>query len=339
MKIQYKTLFIVLLIAIGLTHAGEITKKGTTAAQFLKIGIGARAAAMGESQVADVNDASAIFWNPAGMAKLKGNELMLVRTNWLADIRYDFAGLVVPMHSIGTFGLFYSGLTMGEMKVRTEYKPEGTGELFTASSIALGLSYARNMTERFSFGITAKYIREQIWHESASTMAIDVGIVYLTTFKNLRLGMAISNYGGKMQMDGKDLLTFKDIDPNLKGNNENVIAKLNTEKFDIPLLFRIGFAYDPVKTDFQRITMSIDGITPNDFNEYLNLGMEYAFRETVFLRAGYRGLGVSSLEGGMSVGGGLQYKVNGGLGLKIDYAYVDYGRLNNVQRFSLSLVF
>ncbi len=339
MKVQYKLIFIVLFVSFGLIRAGEITKKGTTAAQFLKIGIGARAAAMGESQVADVTDASAIFWNPAGMARIKGNQLMLVRTNWIAGIKYDFAGLVVPMQTIGTFGLFYSGLTMGEMKVRTEYKPEGTGELFSASSIALGISYARNMTERFSFGLTAKYIREQIWHESASTMAMDVGIVYRTTFRNLRLGMAISNYGGKMQMDGKDLLTFKDIDPNLKGNNPNVIAKLNTEKYDIPIIFRVGLAYDPIKTDFQRITMSVDGVTPNDFNEYLNFGMEYAFRETVFLRAGYRGIGVQELEGGLSLGGGLSYKINQGFGLMIDYAYVDYGKLNNVQRFSLSLLF
>ncbi len=338
MKVK-NIILVLLLIALGTLQAGEITKRGTTAAQFLKIGIGARAAAMGESMVADVNDASSIFWNPAGMARVSGNEIMLVRTNWLADITYDFAGLVVPMQGLGTFGLFYAGLTMGEMKVRTEYKPEGTGELFTASSLALGVSYARNMTERFAFGLTGKYIREQIWHETSATFALDVGITYLTSLKNLRLGMAISNYGGKMQMDGKDLLTFKDIDPNLDGNNENVIAKLNTEKYDIPLSFRVGFAYDAIKSDMQRLTLTFDGVTPNDFKEYLNVGGEYAFREMVFLRAGFKGVGAGEFEGGLSLGGGINYKLNDGLGLKIDYAYVDYGRLNNVQRFSLSMDF
>ncbi len=332
-------IFITVLLIIGMIQAGEITKKGTTAAQFLKIGIGARSAAMGESIVADVNDASAIFWNPAGIAHLQKNELLLVRTNWIADIRYDFAGLVVPMHNLGTFGLFYAGLSMNDMKVRTEYKPEGTGELFSATNLALGLSYARKMTERFSFGLTAKYIREQIWHEEASTMALDVGITYQTSFKGLRLGMAISNYGGKMQLDGKDLLSFIDIDPNLKGNNENVIAKLNTEKYDIPLNFRVGFAYDPIKTDFSRLTLTVDGVSPNDFKEYLNSGIEYGFREMVFLRAGYRGLGTKALEGGLSLGGGIRYKVSSSLTLKVDYAYVDYGRLENVQRFSISLGF
>jgi len=339
MKNTGKIIFIIFLLTFGLLQAGEITKKGTTAAQFLKIGVGARAAAMGESYVAEVNDASAIFWNPAGLAHISKNQVMFVRTNWIADMTYDFAGLVVPLSNIGTFGLFYSGLNMDEMKVRTEYNPEGTGELFSATSLALGLSYARNMTGRFAFGLSGKYIREQIWHESSSTFAMDVGITYNTSLKNLRLGMAITNYGGQMQMDGKDLLVFHDIDPNLKGNNENVIAKLSTEQYDIPLIFRVGMAYDPVKTEFHRITISADGVTPNDYKEYLNVGMEYAFRDMVFLRTGYKGIGVKDFEGGFSAGGGIKYSMNSGLGIVVDYAYVDWGRLKNVQRFSLSLVF
>lgn len=334
-----RNIFIVLVLACGLIQAGEITKKGTTAAQFLKIGVGARAAAMGESYVAEVNDASAIFWNPAGLARVQGNEVMFVRTDWFVGITYDFAGLVAPIADIGTFGLFYSGLNVSDMEVRTEQKPEGTGELFSATSLALGLSYARNMTGRFAFGVSGKYIHEQIWHETSSTFALDVGITYLTSINNLRLGMAIANYGGKMQLDGKDLLVFHDIDPNLDGNNESVIAKLNTEKYDIPLIFRVGLAYDPLKSDFHRMTVSLDGVTPNDYREYLNFGWEYAFREMVFLRAGYKGIGLKEQEGGFSAGGGITYKMQNGIGIKIDYAYVDYGRLDKVQRFSLSLLF
>lgn len=339
MKNLGKNIFFILLICMGLAQAGEITKVGTTAAQFLKIGVGARASAMGESNVAAVNDASAIFWNPAGLAHVPENEVLLVRTGWIAGMTYDFAGVVIPMASLGTFGLFYSGLTMDDMEVRTEYAPQGTGELFNAASVALGLSYARKMTERFAFGLNAKYIREQIWHESASTGAIDVGITYLTSIRNLRLGMAISNYGGKMQMGGKELLRFIDIDPNLDGNNENVISSLNTEKYDIPLSFRIGLAWDPIKTDFSRVTMVMDGVTPNDYSEYLNVGMEYGFREMVFLRGGFRGIGINDSEGGFTAGGGIKYALPSGFGLSIDYAYLDFGRLGNVQRYSLRIIF
>jgi len=120
---------ILLLIAIGFVQAGEITKKGTNAAQFLKIGVGARASAMGESYVAEANDASAMFWNPAGLAGVSNNELMFVQTNWIADMTYDFAALVMPFDNLGTFGIYYQGLSMNDMKVRTEYAPEGTGEI------------------------------------------------------------------------------------------------------------------------------------------------------------------------------------------------------------------
>ncbi len=332
-------LIFVIILSIGLVYAGEITKKGTSAAQFLKIGVGARASAMGESFVAEANDASAIYWNPAGIAAMSGNEMMLVRTNWIADMTYDFAAVAMPVENLGTFGLFYQALNMDEMKVRTEYKPEGTGELFSATSFTLGVTYAKNMTNRFAFGITTKYIREQIWHVSASTFAMDVGITYKTSLKNLRLGMAISNYGGKMKMDGKDLLSFVDIDPSLDGNNEYIISRLNTESYDIPLSFRVGLAFDPIKTDFHRITTTIDGVTPNDYTEHLNIGIEYGFREMVFLRAGYKGIGIKDAEMGFSAGGGLKYAMNKNIGLVIDYAFVDFGRLKNVQRFSLSILF
>ncbi len=343
MKKILKTL-IFFITAIAITQAAEITKKGTNAAQFLKIGVGARASAMGESYVALANDASALFWNPAGLAAVPGNEVMFVQTNWIADMRHDFAAIVVPFADLGTFGMYYQGLNMDDMKVRTEYAPDGTGELFSASSFAIGVSYARQMTEKFAFGVGAKFLREQIWHETASTVAIDVGITYSTAVENLRLGMAITNYGGKMQMDGKDLLTFVDIDPDLEGNNENVIARLSTEQYDIPITFRVGMAYDPLKTDFHRITTTIDGVTPNDYNEYLNMGFEYGFRELVFLRYGYKGIGLSSSgsdasEVGFSAGGGINYKIDNNLGLALDYAFVDFGRLNNVQRFSVKLIF
>ncbi|HGY56557.1 MAG TPA: PorV/PorQ family protein [Caldithrix abyssi] len=332
-------ILIMMLIPAYMSVAGEISKVGTTAAQFLKIGVGARASAMGESYVAVANDASAIFWNPAGMAAMQNNEVMLVRTNWIAGMTYDFATIVMPIGQMGTFGLFYQGLTMGEMEVRTEYNPEGTGELFSASSFALGLSYAKMITSRFSFGITGKYIKEFIWHESASTFAVDLGIVYNTSLDGLRLGMAISNYGGKMRMDGKDLLRFIDIDPNLDGNNENIISRLNTEDYDIPIIFRVGLAYDAFNTDFHRLTVSMDGISPNDYKEHLNAGFEYAFRNMVFLRGGFKGIGINDREVGFSAGGGLKYTSSDGLGLNVDYAYVDFGRLGNVQRVSLSFLF
>lgn len=333
-----KLSFLLIFLVYGIINAGEITKVGTSAAQFVKIGIGARATAMGESFVAVSNDASAIFWNPAGIASVKTNEVLLVHTDWIADISFDFAGITIPME-MGTFAIFAIALNMGEMQVRTEYEQEGTGELFDAADLALGVSFAKYFTDRFAFGINAKYIQQQIWQETAETFAIDVGVLYHTELENLSLGMALSNFGGKMQMQGKDLLHFHDKDPNIAGNNSQVISAWNTGDYDLPLVFRIGLAYDMIKNIDQRITVALDGLTPNDYSEYLNAGFEYGFRESVFIRGGYKGIGVSNQEVGFSLGGGVNYAFDQSLKLKLDYAYTDFGRLENAQRLSLAIAF
>lgn len=333
-----KIILVFIFSSFSLIKAGEITKVGTSAAQFLKIGVGARATAMGESFVAVSNDASSIFWNPAGIASIKRNEVLLTHTNWIADMSYDFAGIAIPSE-MGTFALFAIALNMGEMEVRTEYEQEGTGELFDAADLALGVSFAKFFTERFSFGINAKYIQQQIWQETAETFAIDVGVIYNTELENLRLGMTLSNFGGKMRMFGKDLLHFHDKDPNIEGNNSQIISAWNTEEFDLPIVFRIGMAYDMINNISQRITFAVDGLTPNDYSEYLNLGLEYGYREMIFLRGGYKGIGVLDSEVGFSVGGGVNYSFDQSLKLQIDYAYTDFGRLENAQRISLALSF
>jgi len=333
-----KKILFLLILTFGIIRAGDITKVGTSAAQFLKIGVGARAAGMAESFVAVSNDASAIFWNPAGIASLTKNEVLLAHTDWIADISYDFAGIVIPM-DLGTFAIFAASLNMGEMEVRTEYEQEGTGELFDAADLALGISYAKYFSNRFSFGINAKYIQQQIWQETAETFAVDVGVIYHTELENLSLGMALSNFGGKMQMTGKDLLHFHDKDPNLEGNNSQVISAWNTGEYDLPLVFRIGVAYDLLKNIDQRITLALDGLTPNDYSEYLNVGMEYGFHEAVFLRGGFKGIGVPEREEGFSLGGGVNYAFDQSLKLKLDYAYTDFGRLENAQRISMAICF
>jgi opacity protein-like surface antigen len=140
-------------------------------------------------------------------------------------------------------------------------------------------------------------------------------------------------------MDGRDLLRFVDIDPNLEGNNEQIITRLNTEQYDLPLAFRIGLAWDVIKTPASRITVATDALSPNDYTEYVNAGLEYAFREMVFLRGGYKGLGVPGDEVGYALGGGVNYDFDSTIRLRIDYAYSDFGRLDNTQRISMGILF
>ena len=339
MKILQYIFTTILVLCLLPVQADEITKVGTTAAQFLKIGVGARAAGMGESFVAVADDGTSIFWNPAGLAALKKNELILEYNSWVADISYNFGAIAIPTKSAGTFALFVNALTMGEMDRTTVYEPEGTGERFDATDLALGVSYAMYFTQRFAFGINAKFIKQKIWQETANGFAVDLGIIYHTELEGLSLGMTLSNFGDKMRMDGTDLKVFHDIDPNNDGNNKQIIANLNTEAYDIPLIFRIGVAYNVIKSDFQRLTVSLDAVSPNDYQEYLNGGLEYTYSDYFFLRGGYKGIGLSDSEVGFALGGGVNIPFDESFQMKVDYAYTDFGRLGDVQRITLSTYF
>lgn len=317
----------------------DVSKVGMTAAPFLEIGVGARAIAMGGAFTGTANDASALYWNPAGLAGLVQAEVVFVHSEWLADLQFEFAGLVLPLGNIGTIGLSVTSLHMDDMKVTTIDYPRGTGEFFSANDIALGLSYSRSLTDRFSIGFNGKYINQKIWKESAQGFAIDMGTLFVTEFHNMRIGASLTNFGTDMRMAGDDLLVYYDLDPNKLGNNERTFAELKTDSWSLPLTFQAGIALDLLNARQNRLTIAIDAVHPSDNTESLLLGTEYAFQNWVFLRGGYRDLFLRDGEQGFTLGAGLTSRFVGNLALSLDYAYADFGRLENVQHFSLRLKF
>lgn len=340
MKTVFLLIFAILIsmLSIHVACPADLTKSGTTAAQFLKIPIGARAVGMGGAYVALVKDVSSFYWNPAGLTKVgTTGAANFSHTQWLADTQLNFAGAVVRAGNLGVIGLSFTSLSMPEMSVRTEFEPEGTGEYFSAMDMALGLSYARTITDRFSFGVSMKYIREQIWHSSASAMAFDLGILFRTDFDWLVLGMSVANFGPKMQYAGKDAFVNYDFDPNQWGDNENIFANLQTDRWDLPLMFRFGLAFEILNQEMNQLTAAIDALHPNDNTESVSLGFEYGFMNRVFLRTGYQSLFEKKTEKGVTFGLGLVYYLAPGIPFRLDYAYADWGRLTNVHRFSLEI--
>lgn len=333
-------LFLSLLLCTSLL-AQSVSKVGTTAANFLNIDVGARAVSMGGAFTTLANDASAVYWNPAGLARMDRPEAMFNHTQWLADIRFNFAALVIPMQQMGTIGLSATFLTMDEMEVTTTSSPMGNGELFSAGSYAFALSYAHTLTDRFSIGGSVKYVRENIYHCSANGFALDVGTLFETQFNGLMIGMSISNYGTKMRMSGLDLLVPADYDPSIEGNNDALNAYFQTDGFDMPLMFRVGLGMDVLKgAGNSNLFLAVDALHPNDDVESLNVGAEYLFNNMVALRAGYRSLfGSDDSEEGLTLGGGVNYRVVGFTEIRLSYAYQDFGILNNVQRVSVGLAF
>jgi hypothetical protein len=314
------------------------TNVGTTAAPFLKIEAGPRAVAMGGNFVALADDATALFWNPAGAARIFERRLTFGHTEWFADISHDFFGMVIPW-SEGAIGVSVVALNTGEMEQTTVEEPEGTGILFDFSDLAFGITYARPLTDRFSVGITGKYINESLFNESASTFAVDLGTLLEVGYKGLRIGMSISNFGGRLQLDGRDLIQGQDL--NGDGIDETQ-ANLDTRSWSLPLTFRVGTVIDLIGLESglwqnpdSRITLEADGIHPNDNEERMGFGAEYAWRETLFLRGGTK---VNHDVEDFSWGGGIKINTDS-FGVGVDYAFSDLGDLDSVQRFSISIDF
>lgn len=337
---RYKKILIAVFLLVFPLTAHSVTKVGTTAANFLKIGVGARAIGMGGAYVSMADDATAMYWNPAGIARISGAEALFNHSEWIADINFDYAALVFAVPAVGAFGLNATFLRMAEMERTTEYYPEGTGQMFNAGSYALGVTFARSLTDRFSVGCNLKYIREFILNSSAGGVAIDIGTLFVTQFRGLRIGANISNFGTKMQMDGREVLVQHDIDPLREGNNDKINAGLETGKFDLPLHLRVGFSYDLLQdVQYHQFWLAVDATHPNDNIETVNIGGEYILNNMLALRAGYSSLFAEDSEKGLAVGAGMMYKFAGSVQARIDYAYESFGRFENIQKISIALGF
>ena len=340
MKIIITGLLIFLLTAESYSQVfSENSKRGTTAATFLSIGQGARALGMGSAFVAIADDPTAIYWNPAGITKTQGFGFVADHTTWIADINYNFMALTYNLGSFGTIGASFTISDIDEMSVTTVEKPDGTGEVFSVTDAAFSLAWAINLTENFSIGISPKFIHQSIWRMSASTIALDMGVQYVTPFDGAILAMSISNFGPKMQLVGTTAQVLYDSDPNSTGNNGSIVADIRTDTWDLPLTFRVGIGYQPIKIEDNTITVSVDALHLNDNYESINLGAEYSYDNFIFLRGGYKSLLLTDSEESFSLGFGVKQLVIGNIALNVDYAYQDFGRLNSIQKFTFGVSF
>ncbi|NOZ63257.1 MAG: PorV/PorQ family protein [Calditrichaeota bacterium] len=333
-----KIIITVLLITVAsvnlsIAQTSSLNQTGTSMANFLKIGVGGRALGMGSAYVALANDVTATYWNPGGLGFLTNNQLYFQTTNWLLDTKLFYLATSYRLPQIGNFGFHIYTFSSGQMAETTIWEPEGTGRQFDASNFAAGLTFSRQLTNRFSAGLTIKYISERLDRETARTVAIDIGSIFITDFfNNMRLGFALSNLGGRMQLHGTDLIVQHLEDPSIKYSR----AELLTDPWDIPLLFRFGVATDIVNADNFRLTFSSELMDSRDFIHRIATGGEICIKKMLTLRSGYR---FNDSQAGLSVGAGFDFQLLRKFAMKLDYAYNDYQILNNVQTFSIILTF
>ena len=328
---------LITFIFSGWAHA-QFSKRGTSGAQFLKIGVGARAQGMGGAFTAIANDASSLYWNPAGIAHIPNNEVIFAYSDWFSDINHSFVGVVYKSETLGSFGISLTALTMGEMEVTTVDEPQGTGNYFNASDFAFGITFAKNMTDRFSFGIKVKMIRETIWDMNASGFAIDLGTIYNIGFSGLTLAMNMANFGPEMNFSGSGLLSQYNANPD-GGNVGPVDVNLKTTAYPLPMTFRFALSYnwDPFGESIDLVEC-VEFVKTNDRSEALIIGVETALLDMVYVRAGFNTAQESEMQEGLSAGLGINFKYGDYKGT-FDYAFTDYGRLQSIHRFSVGFAF
>lgn len=328
-----------MLLLASVTGAVGQSKVGTSAAQFLGISVGPRGIAMGGAYTASMEDVSGIYWNPGAFVQANKSQVSFSTTKWLVGTSFRWLGLMYNIDGQNALGVTVTQLDYGEEAVTTVTSPEGSGDVWTAQDLAIALSYSRRFTDRFSLGGSAKYINQSIWNETATGFTFDLGLLFITEFNNARLGMSMSNFGGDLTLDGRDLLLPVDIDPANSGSNKDLTGKLKTEAWPTPLLFRVGVAMDVVKTDQIVATLATDVLWPNDNNGSVNVGGELGWKNLLFVRAGYKSLFLDNSEEGLSLGAGVKLESEGIPSLEFNYAFSKFGLFDNLNTIAITIGF
>ena len=312
----------------GPTIMGGPSRTGTAAAQFLQIGVSPRGAGLGDAYVALVNDASGAFYNPGALALLDQKQAFFSHTDLPAGIAHYFGSFVSPFGSIGNFALSFTALTTGDIPVTVANKGP-TGENFSVSQIAVGLTYSRRLTNFVSFGATAKFVAEDLAGFENRTVAFDLGVLYLMGYRNARLGMSITNFG-----------------PDVTYGKDSEIG-FESQHFPMPLTFRFGAALDLVYSDENKLWLTAEVHQPNDNLRNQSIGLEYVYNDLIFLRGGLKidedndSPDAEDQDGfaeSFGFGAGINLSVSGINGM-FDVSWTQMSYLDDLLRFSVALSF
>lgn len=301
------------------------SRTGSAGMQFLKINPDARGNALGGSYIAQADDAASMFWNPAGITRVseKPVHLAINNTLYFGGFNIASASAVYRPGKQTYWGAYLYSMNSPEMEETTEFQPFGTGRTFRAAHQIAGITYARVLTNNFSFGVNGKFARESYGTVAINNVLFDVGLHYLVGVKNARFAITLSNFGLNVQPNGEVKI--------LKYTGAQYVS--NFERVSVPSIFRIGAAFDPIDRENHRLTVSAQLNHPTDNNETLAFGFEYLVRKTLYFRTGYEfGLDVASLP---PIGTGIRLPRRFGV-LHFDYTIQHQSGLGNIQRFGLS---
>ena len=338
------------LLTAGSVSAQDISRVATAAGQFLKLGVGARAMALGGTAVSIPGDPASLYWNPAAISTISRKTFFVSRSNLYenAGIYHTFLGFVMPMPAASALGISVNYVGTDDIEVTTLEHPNGMDTYYRMQDYAIGISYARFVTDRLTLGIKVKFVSEGIWREKARGIAMDLGSLLDTGVLGMKLGMNLANFGGSLHLAGPDLRVTHDRYANNPAERR-VAAELKTEDWPLPLLLRMGTSIELVGQQGQIQTSEVNKLTVSyemwdgmDALLRAGAGVEYAWNQILFLRAGYYGVPLTKDEfntydtQSYTFGGGLHYDL-GWANLRFDYALANYRILGNSHVFSLML--
>lgn len=296
-------------------------RSGLSAFSFLKNEMNPRSAALAGASVALDGDGYGAFVNPAALAELNAAQLSLAHLSAGAGVQQSAMSFAAVLKNEHVVSVNVNSMNSGAMKVRTEFQPDGTGELFYVGYHALGVSYAARLSEMFSAGISMNYLLEQIAGFNNQAVTADIGFLYKTDYKDLRFAVVLQNFGGNTSLDGDELKVEY---------NRNGIA---LEQYTVPTVFRMGVSMVPWEKDGKSLRTIAELRHPNDNSENIRLGIEYNLRDLIELRTGYK----ISVEDQNWPTFGLAYRMNlNGRHLLLNYAMNPTNHMGVQHHFGLN---
>jgi hypothetical protein len=320
-----------LILVISSAAFAQEQKLAQTGMKFLNVTNDARASGMGDAVTALEGNSSSMFFNPAGMSRLPHVfSISAGQTNWIADINHIYGSMAFSPFDgdYGVIGAFFQSVDYGDLRgtivANNEQGFLETG-MFSPSAFAVGIGYAKALTDKFSVGGNVKYVAQDlgqtlialssdqlsIFKNEANTIAFDFGILYLTGYESLTFGMSIRNFSQETQF--------------------------SAESFELPLTFKVSLAvntfdFADIDKDIHSLYLVVDAVQPRDYFQQINVGAEYLFMNTIALRGGFS---TPNDEHSFSAGVGVRQTLSG-LTFAADYAYTPWTIFQDVHRLTVN---
>ncbi len=345
--IQIKRLLLTIIISACIAmeaFGGGQNRAGTNSAPELMIPVGSRYLAMGSSNVATVAGLEAIYWNPAGvdLSTSNANALFSYR-NYFADMSMSYVAVSGRLGEIGSIGLAFRSLNIGQINVTTLAQPDGTGEILSPSYFVMGLTYSKQLTDRISIGVNANLISESWGRVNATGFGFDAGVEYngLLEVPNLALGVVVKNLGASMKYGGNGTWVLAN-DP--QSDRGPTYLQIGTQSSELPSQISLGLSYSRSINEENKLMVAGAFVNNNYTYDNYNFGLEYSYKDLLYLRGGYMYAPQAtsdnpSIYQGFAAGVGLNLSSVTGMDLSVDYAYIPVKYFSADNSFTLKVGF